>query len=326
MKMGQKNSTIKLPELFRRTRRTFWKVYLGTLVGIPALTFLMVLSIMGWEGMKEDFGMIRLRDGLMIFLILFVYSSFLLLFYLGLRASQKQCLEQYEAMSAVEKREMDYYLRRGIAVGQVVCTEGYFLHRDKYRLFFYYIHSYEEIVWAYQAQSLYQADQMEFLPVPVMASSDLRFHTIVLWTRDRRKYAIFMGDWDRFTSYLPERTVLGYGKEQKKQAKERQWQWEEYDQSIPGKRWRRRWKFAGLVAGVILILGTSVGAIAYLDSNWYEYRRMWNKARTAAEAGEYSDAVYYYTWALSICPNPKSAERIKEEKQAYMEGESLWIN
>ncbi|MCH5268179.1 MAG: hypothetical protein J1E62_07525 [Lachnospiraceae bacterium] len=219
--MFQNQKVIPLPEKLRRNRRTFWMLYLGTLIGIPALTFFICFSIMGWEGMVRDIGKPRPQDIYMLFQILFIYSIPFFCFYLGMRNSHKACLEKYDSMLSEERRQLDRQFQRPIQMGEVIYTQRHFLHRDKYRLFFYYIHSYEEIIWAYQAQSLYQMNQMEALPVPVFAPSDLRFHTIVLVTKDGKKYAVFMGNWNQMVPHMSRNTILGYGKEQKRQAKER---------------------------------------------------------------------------------------------------------
>lgn len=219
--MFQNTKIITLPEKLRHSRRIFWRLYLGTLVGIPLLTGLICFSIMGWEGMVRDMGKPRPQDIYMIFLILFCYSIPFLCFYIGMRSSHKECLEKYDSMLSEERKQLDRQFQNPIQMGEVLYTQRYFLHRDKYRLFFYYIHSYEEIIWAYQAQSLYQMNQMDFLPGAFASPSDLRFHTIVLVTRDGKKYAVFMGNWSQLVSHLSRNTILGYGKEQKQQAKER---------------------------------------------------------------------------------------------------------
>lgn len=263
--MFLKQKFLPFPEKLQRTRCTFWKLYLGTLIAIPTMTVLICFSIMGWEGMLQDMGKPQLRDSYMLFMILFFYSVPFLCFYLGMRNSHRECLEKYEAMSSDERRQLDIQFQRPISVGEVIYTQKHFLHRDKYRLFFCYIHSYEEILWVYQAQSLYQLSQMNFLPSSALGSSDLRFYTIVLLTKDSRSHAVLMGNWNSMVSRLPQSTILGYGKEQKQQVRERRWQLEEYDSGLKGKVWRRRIKFIGILALVILPVAAVVGMGYYLQ-------------------------------------------------------------
>ena len=255
----------RLPDSFRRWRRIFWTLYLGTMIGIPMLTIMIVVSLMGVEELVNEMTKIPPLYFSMYVSIMLAYSVPFLAFYFGMRSSQKQCLENYDQMPEPEKRQIDQGFSRRMGMGDVIYTQNHFMHRDKWRFFFPYIHTYREIVWAYLAQSVYQNTEVS----PVIFLKEMRFQTIVIQVADGRKYRILMGNSKEFQKHLSADTVIGYGSEQKRQAKERQWKYTGLDPSLSMKRRADRRKFIVTTLVLALVLALSISVVAYVETNIY---------------------------------------------------------
>ncbi|MCH5265416.1 MAG: hypothetical protein J1F02_05925 [Lachnospiraceae bacterium] len=251
----------RLPDSFRRWRRTFWTLYLGTMIGIPMLTILIVVSLMGVEELVKEMTDITPLYFSMYVSIMLIYSVPFLGFYLGMRSSQKQCLEKYNEMPEPEKRQIDYGFSQRMGMGDIIYTQSGFMHRDKWRFFFPYIHTYREVVWAYLAQSVYQNTEVS----PVIFLKEMKFQTIVVQVADGRKYRILMGDGRGFQKHLSADTVIGYGSEQKRQAKERRWKYEGLDPTLSLKRRADRRKFIVTTMAFVVVLALSISAMAYFE-------------------------------------------------------------
>lgn len=255
----------RLPDSFRRWRRTFWTLYLGTMIGIPMLTIIIVVSLMGAEELLKEMKDINLLYLSMYASIMLIYSVPFLAFYFGMRTSQKQCLEKYNQMSEPEKRQIDQGFSRRMGMGDIIYTQSCFMHRDKWRFFFPYIHTYREVIWAYLAQSVYHNTEVS----PVIFLKEMKFQTIVIQVADGRKYRILMGDSREFQKHLSSDTVIGYGSEQKRQAKERRWKYTGLDPSLSMKRRADRRKFIVTALALALVLALSISVVAYVETNAY---------------------------------------------------------
>lgn len=294
-----------LPEKYKKHRRIFWMVYLGSIGFIFGMTMLLMLFIGAWQELIADMAAVRAEDLLLLFVILFVYSILFVGFYRCMCVAQKESLERYAHMDGEEQRAVDRVMLGEMRPGEIFYTERYFLFRDKRRLFLWNILAYDEIIWAYLVQSFYQVEDMEHM----MMSPMMRFTTIVLRAKDGSTHSIFMGNHMELKKRFPFGTILGYGREQKWQAKERQNRYAEYHTSIPAKRRAERRKNICVVAVIALMGAFCVGAYAFLESDYCDYLRKMRKADAAYAAEEYFDAWYYYKWAQELKPD---SERAKE--------------
>lgn len=243
----------------------FWTLYLGTMIGIPMLTIMIVVSLMGVEELVKEMKDINPLYLSMYVSIMLIYSVPFLGFYLGMRSSQKQCLEKYNQMTEPEKRQIDQGFSRRMGMGDIIYTQSGFMHRDKWRFFFSYIHTYREVVWAYLAQSVYQNTEVS----PVIFLKEMKFQTIVIQVADGRKYRILMGDSKEFQKHLSADTVIGYGSEQKRLAKERRWKYGEFDSSLSAKRRADRRKFIVATLALAFVLALSISVVVYVETNAY---------------------------------------------------------
>ena len=83
---------------------------------------------------------------------------------------------------------MDAHIGRMHGRRWVIYTENYFMCPDRRRLWFPYIHTYSEVIWAYKARSVFEISEMgQFqLPLPMI----VKHEEIVFQVADGRKYGI----------------------------------------------------------------------------------------------------------------------------------------
>ena len=68
---------------------------------------------------------------------------------------------------------------------------------------------YQDVVWAYGAYGVYQNTLSE-VPTP-----NVLMTKIVFYTKDGKKHSILRGNWNMFSSMLPD-AIRGYGKQQER--------------------------------------------------------------------------------------------------------------
>lgn len=219
--------------IFRKKGGKILAVYFVTMAAVPLLTAAIMIfaavSVEGtaaymWEEIVAD---TEPEDIGLFFLIMGLYSIPFLIFYGFFRASRRQCRKVFQNASWEEKRQLLWILRgfeKGMKVGDVLTADHYFLYKEKWGFFFPRLIAYRDVVWLYVSQSNYDDMGMNPKGVPSV-SSGLRFHTVVFYTRDRKRHSIFMGGYREILEHCP-KVIQGYGREQKALAQEQFLKWE----------------------------------------------------------------------------------------------------
>lgn len=208
-----------------------------------------------------------------------------------------------------------------IGIGEVIVLAHHFLYREKWNPFFWQLAAYEDVVWLYQAHSMYQYSNMERCVV----SPFFHFYTIVFYTRDRKKHRIFNTEYGKYEYRKilehSRNVIQGYGKEQKEEARRRFLMWESMDGSIEKARRRRRRRICLTVALVCLLLLTGTGACwgyrQYIQSDAYQYRQLVRAGDQDMEEELYRNAYEKYEQAMAYAQD--SREITEKQYQALLE-------
>ncbi len=230
-----------------------------------------------------------------------------LLVYTAVHIGERRFLRVYEKMPQEAKREL--YERRaqekhpgGLMIYE---AQGYILFSDRCFFGTPQIVELKDIVWGYIGHSDFQYSNME----KNVISPGLHFFSLYFHTKDGRRHRIYVHvscdeavRW--FTGHCP-KAILGYGKEQKRQAEElfrREAQQAAFLTGEEKDSYLRRKKRAVCAAAggglfVVLFLLMSVYIRQYCSSDAYLYRKNMKEAERYYEQGEWSRAYQAYSTA-----------------------------
>ncbi len=194
-------------------------------------------------------------------------------------------------------------------------AEGYILFYDGYLFGMPQIVRTEDIVWGYLGRSDVSFPDME----KNIVSPGVQFFSLCFYTKDGRRHRIFANvsykdivSW--FTARCPW-AILGYGREQKRQAEEifrteaerAAFLSGEVRDSYPARRRRTAAMAVGGTLMAVVLLTAGFGGWQYINSEEYLYRKNMRQAESWYESGEFSRAYQAYYAAREIRKDDKEA-------------------
>ena len=301
----------ELPEILIYHKKKY--IILGAMLlflAVLAVSLGLTLGIAGSAGedpaeVAQD--MFQVQNAVYLLPGLAVLGVPALLVYTAVHIGERRFLRVYEKMPQEAKREL--YERRaqekhpgGLMIYE---AQGYILFSDRCFFGTPQIVELKDIVWGYIGHSDFQYSNME----KNVISPGLHFFSLYFHTKDGRRHRIYVHvscdeavRW--FTGHCP-KAILGYGKEQKRQAEElfrREAQQaafltgEEKDSCLRRKK-RAVCAAAGGGLFVVLFLLMSVYIRQYCSSDAYLYRKNMKEAERYYEQGEWSRAYQAYSTA-----------------------------
>lgn len=309
-KKVQKN---ELPEILIYQKKKY--ILPGALLlffALLLLSFVITLSTAGSAG--EDIAeMLELPN--MIYRIAYNFGYLLpgfvilgipaLLLYAVIHIGERRFLRIYQSMPEPAKQKLGRMKSRNLFLRGLGFyeAEGYILFHDRCVFGTPQIARIDDIVWGYLGRSDIQYSNVE---ININMPPSLQFFSLCFYTKDGRRHRIFASMsykevvwW--FTTRCP-RAILGYGKEQKKQAEEifrREAEQkaflmgDEKDSYLIRKRRRILVMTAGCVlAGILLVSGIYIRE--YRNSDTYLYRKNMKEADRYFAKEEWSRAYQAY--------------------------------
>ncbi len=319
MRKKEENRKRELPDiLVYRKKKYVIPACLLMILGLALLAVAMTVGI-AWrvsgdslEEILAEMGSFQLSDVLIVFPATAVLWVPALVYYAVLHIGERHFLHDYEKMPELAKQRLYEKKSRGWYQGgaELYEAEGYMLFRDKYLLCTPQIVNLKEIVWVYLGHSDIQISDMQHNIV----SPDYRFFSVVFYTKDGRKHGIFTlfayrktAVW--FAEHCPG-ALFGYGKEQKRQARELFIKAAEREALFEGEKkdsYTKRRKRAVIlrIAAAGLTAALLTGGVAlrnYVSSDTYLYQKNMKEAEGLFEEGQWFQAYssYYAAYQLDM--------------------------
>lgn len=291
-------------------------------LGILLLSVVMTLGIVGSVG--EDVAeaasdMFQLQNVICLLPGFAILSVPTLLVYAVIHIGERRFLHVYQTVPETVKEKLCKLRARNLFLRGLGFYEadGYILFNDRCVFGTPQIVRTEDIVWGYLGRSDVRFSDVE----RNFISPTLQFFSLCFYTKDGRRHRIFASmsykevvSW--FTTCCP-RAILGYGKEQKRQAEEifrREAErtgflfGEEKDSYLVRKR---RAVTAAAVSGLLAVIFLAAGFYGwrYINSDDYQYRKNIRQADSWYAEGEYSRAYNAYSAAGYYRPEDEEVQK-----------------
>lgn len=242
-----------------------------------------------------------------------------LLLYAVLHIGERRFLRIYQGMPEPAKQKLSKMKSRNLFLRGLGFYEadGYILFNDRCFFGTPQIARIDDIVWGYLGRSDIQYSNVE---MNVMSPS-LQFFSLCFYTKDGRRHRIFASmsykevvSW--FTAHCP-RAILGYGKEQKRQAEEIFRREAEQSAFLRGEekdsylRRKERLGWAIICGCVLAVLVLAAGFYIrqYSKSDTYLYRENMKEADKYFAGEEWSRAYRSYYAARDYRPDDEDATK-----------------
>lgn len=294
-------------------------LFLGILVLAMGITLYISVSVGGEDPVKVLKEMLVPRNIVYLLPGFAILEIPVLLICGVLRIGERRFLRVYQGIPEEAKQKL-FRLRarslflRGLGFYE---ADGYILFNDRCVFGTPQIVRTEDIVWGYLGRSDFQFSDMERNVV----SPGVQFFSLCFYTKDGRRHRIFanvsyseVAAW--FTARCPE-AILGYGKEQKRQAEEIFRAEAERTAFLSGEE-RDSWlvrKKRTLLAAVggsfltVIVLAAGFGGWRYINSDEYLYRKNMRQADKWYAEGEVSRAYQAYSAAGDYRPGDEEVQK-----------------
>lgn len=242
-----------------------------------------------------------------------------LLIYAVIDIGERRFLRVYQKMPAWAKQKLCRARFRNLFLRGLGFYEaaGYILFNDRCLFGTPQIVQIEDIVWGYlgRLDVQFSDEERNFI------SPGLQFFSLCFYTKDGRRHRIFANvsykevvSW--FTARCP-RAILGYGKEQKRQAEEIFRREAERTSFLSGEEKdsylvrKRKTVTAAAVGSFLAVIFLTAGFCGwrYINSDEYLYRKNMKQADSWYAAGEYSRAYNAYSAAGDYRPDDEEVQK-----------------
>lgn len=286
-----------LPQQFRIQKRIFWLVFWCCILALLIMPCVVQFGQdASWRQIWEEFAGTEAKWWLLYAFAVFCFSMPFWMFYWFMRTAQTECMGRYRKLSKKEQQEVSRVYGKEIYFGKISMLEDCFLFVDTRRLLMRSIISYDEVIWAYISRLNYQYQNMERMVIfPTM-----QYFSLVLMTKDGKKHSVFLGgtlyieQWEALQKRLPSEVIYGYGKLQRRQAKDRCRWYAAQEPSIAEQRRAARKRNIFTVLAILLACIVWVGAYVNCSNNIFSWRLPEHENSRNEEDSEYPETAQLY--------------------------------